>query len=135
MVEFALTVAFLLPVFVGVFEFGYGFYVYNRLFAGVRAGARYASLRAYDSPNNTPSQAYLSAVRNFVVYGDPGGGTTPVVAGLSPDQVTVSVSLENSAPDMVTVSINNFAVDTVFKTLQWINKPSASFRYEGVYQP
>ena len=43
MVEFALAATLLVPVFVAVFQFGYGMYTYNELVEAVRAGVRYAS--------------------------------------------------------------------------------------------
>jgi Flp pilus assembly protein TadG len=135
MIEFAISAAVLLPCFVGIFEFGYSFYLYNRLTGGVRAGARYASLARYDSASATPSNAYRDAVRNVVVYGSPEGGSTALVPGLAASQVSVSMQFANSVPDMVTVSISSFSVDTVFTTLTWNNKPSASFRYEGTWAP
>jgi Flp pilus assembly protein TadG len=135
MVEFAIASAVLIPCFIGVFQFGYGFYTYNRLNGAVRAGARYASLLKYDSATTTPASTYLTAVRNTVVYGNPNGGTTPIVPGLSPNQVQVQMTFANSAPDMVKVYLSSFELDTVFTTLDWSNKPAASFRYEGVWAP
>ncbi len=135
LVEFAVAAGLLIPCFVGVFEFGYGFYVYNRLTAAVRGGARYASLLRYDSASTNPSNAYASAVQNAVVYGDPDGGTSPVVPGLTTDQVTITMQFANEVPDVVTVAISNFSLDTVFTTLNWGNKPAASFRYEGTFAP
>jgi Flp pilus assembly protein TadG len=135
MVEFSLAAAILVPCFVGVFEFGYGFYTYNVLIAGVRAGARYASLAKYDSATATPTTSFQNAVKNTVVYGSPTGGTQTLVPGLTTSNVTVTVQMVNNVPDMVNVSINNFSVNTVFRRLQWTNKPSASFRYEGTFAP
>jgi Flp pilus assembly protein TadG len=135
MVEFALTASILFPCLLGVFQFGYGFYIYNRLIASVRDGARYASLRAYDSSTTTPSSAYLAAIRNEVVYGNPAGGTQALVTGLTPDKISVSVTMANGVPDMITVYINQFTLDAITKTFQLSGKPSASFRYEGRYTP
>jgi Flp pilus assembly protein TadG len=135
MVEFALAVSLLVPCFAGVFQFGYGFYTYNRLVAAVRSGARYAALLKYDSASTTPSTAYTTAVRNMVVYGSATAGTTPVVPGLSTSQVQVQMSFANSSPDMVKVYLTSYSVDTVFKTLTFTGKPAARFRYEGVWAP
>jgi len=135
MVELALSVAVLVPLLLGVFQFGYAFYTYNRLVAAVREGARYGALRTYDSSTTTPSGAYLTAVRNITVYGDPAGGTNPVVSGLSAGQVAVSVTMSNGVPDMITVSLSSFSADTVVKTMTWTGKPAASFRFEGRYAP
>lgn len=135
MVEFAVAAGLLIPCFAGVFEFGYGFYIYNRLTAGVRAGARYASLLKYNSATENPSASYTNAVSNMVVYGSPNGGTETIVPGLTTDQVVVTVAFANGVPDMVTVAIRSFSLDTVFATLNWADKPSAAFRYEGNFAP
>src|SRR5438309_7106486 len=113
MVEFALSVGLLMPALLGVFQFGYAFYTYNRLIVAVRGGARYAALRTYDSATATPSSAYLTAVQNMTLYGNPAGGTNPIVSGVSADHIAVAVTMSNSAPDMITVSLSSFTVDTV----------------------
>src|SRR6185295_3771716 len=115
MVEFALSVSLLVPVLVGVFQFGYAFYTYNRLIVAIRSGARYAALRTYDSSTSTPTDAYLSAVRNAVVYGNPNGGTDPVVPGLSTGQVAVTITMDKSLPDMATVYLTSFTANTMVK--------------------
>jgi Flp pilus assembly protein TadG len=135
MVEFALAVGLLLPMLFGTFEFGYAFYTYNRLIAAVREGARYASLRTYDSSTTTPSDTYLTAVKNAVVYGDPSGSGSPVVSGLTTDEIGVTMTMVIGVPDIVTVSVTNFTIDTIVKTLSLANKPSAAFRFEGTYAP
>ena len=53
MVEFALASVILIPTFVGTFQFGYTFYVYNLLCTQVRAGARYASTRTFRCKTST----------------------------------------------------------------------------------
>jgi len=135
LVEFALAVSLLLPMLFGTFEFGYAFYTYNRLIAAIREGGRYASLRTYDSSTTTPSDTYSTAVKNAVVYGDPSGSGTPVVSGLTTGQIGLTVTMDKGVPDMITVSITNFAIDTVITTLNLANKPSAAFRFEGTYAP
>jgi Flp pilus assembly protein TadG len=131
MVEFALSVGVFIPMLLGVFQFGYTFYLYNRMVAAVRSGARYAALRSYDSATSTPSNAYTTAVQNTVVYGNPAGGTSVLVPNLSPSKVSVSMAMVNGVPDMVTVYINDFTVDAVVKTMHFTGKPMAAFRYEG----
>ena len=135
MVELALSVGILVPVLIGTFQFGYAFYTYNRLLVAVRGGARYASLRTYDSSTSTPSDSYLTAVRNAVVYGSPSGGTDAVVSGLSTNQVAVSVTMTNSVPDTITVSLTGFTVNAGVMNMTWTGKPAAAFRFEGRYAP
>jgi Flp pilus assembly protein TadG len=92
LVEFALTFVVLFGVFSGSFEFGYAFYAYNTLVNATREGARYASLKPYDSASSTPSAALQSAVQNMVAYGNPAGGATPILRGLAPSNVQLRQS-------------------------------------------
>lgn len=130
-VEFALSFPILFISLVGTFQFGYTFYTYNALQSSVRAGARYASLRSYDSSTSTPSAAFLAAVRNVVVYGSPSGGTKPVVAGLTTDKVSLSVTLVNNVPSQMTVSINSFDIDAAVGKIRLTGKPWTAFPYTG----
>ena len=111
------------------------FYAYDKLETAVRAGARYASLRTYDSSNGTPSSSFLAAVKNMVVYGNPNGGATPVVSGLTADKVALTVNMGASVPQTMAVSINGFQIDAVFGKITWNGKPTAVFRYQGRYAP
>ena len=135
LVEFALTFPVLVAVFSGAFELGYTFYVYNTLVNAVREGSRYASLRPYDSASSTPSSAFNAAVQNIVVYGDPAGGTTPILRGLAPSNVQLSVLTAGSAPLQVTVSITGFNIYAVFGTITLNSKPACSFPYLGIPTP
>jgi Flp pilus assembly protein TadG len=134
-IEFAVSFAFLFSVFTGVFQFGYAFYQYNALENAVRGGARYASLRVYDSATSTPSAAYLSAVRNMVLYGNPTGGTVPITRGLTPDKVSVTMTFERNVPHRVAVAVVNYQIDAVFTRLSLNNKPKVSFPFLGRYAP
>lgn len=135
LVEFALSVFLMVTVFAGVFQFGYTFYAYNTLVNSVREGSRYASLKPYDSATGTPSTAFQTAVQNFVVYGDPNGGTVPVVRGLSTSNVNLSIAMSGAAPVSVTVSITGFSLDAVFQTVTLSGKPSCTFPYLGIPTP
>jgi len=133
--EFALSFLLIFPLMGGCFQFGYSFYVYNRMQTAVEGGARYASLRTYDSDTATPSQAYLNAVRNQVVYGNPNGGASPVLPGLTPSQVSVTVTFVFGAPRSVTVSIVNYRLNAVFRTFTFDNKPQVTMPYVGRWDP
>jgi Flp pilus assembly protein TadG len=134
LIEFALAFGVLFPILTGTFQFGYAFFVYNELQNAVRQGARYAALKTYDSNSTTPSAAFLASVRNAVVYGDPAGGQIPVAKSLTPSNVNVTVTFTNGAPEMMTVSIQNYTLDAFLRTFT-LNRPSASFSYVGVYAP
>ncbi|MBL8237140.1 MAG: pilus assembly protein [Bryobacterales bacterium] len=134
LIEFAIAFGFLFPVLAGTFQFGYAFFLYNELQNAVRAGARYASMKTYDSATATPSSAFTASVRNAVVYGNPAGGDVPVVPSLTAENVAVTVSWTNGVPGVMTVSIQNYTMNAFLKTFT-ISRPSASFNYVGVYAP
>ena len=141
LIEFALSFFLLFAMFAGIFQFAYSFYVYNALVTAVREGARYASLKPYDSITTTPTSAFQTAVQNMVVYGDanPAQGTPPVVAGLTGSNVVVAptggASGTLTAPTQISVSITNFKVDAVFGSWTLTNKPNATFPYTGILTP
>ena len=129
LVEFAICFFVVWMLFSGVYAFGYGFYVYNRLETAVANAALVGASYDYDSSN---AAAYTTAVRNMVLYGDITAGTTPVVPGLAASNVQVSVGMDaNSVPRDVQVSISNYAISAVFRTFTLINKPRAVARYTG----
>lgn len=134
MVEFALAFVFLLPLFYGTFQFGLGFFYYNELASAVRAGARYASYRKYDSNSHFPSAGYALAVQQMTACGDPRGCLRPVVPGLTPGHIDVRIEFVAGVPGLVTVSIRDFPLNVVFKTYK-LSKPSTTFPYLGVYAP
>jgi len=136
-VEFALSFLVLFSIFTGAFEFGYAFYAYNTLVNAVREGARYASLKPYDSATSTPSAAFSTAVQNIVVYGDPNpaNGTMPILRGLSTSNVNIAVLSNGSAPLQMTVSITGFSLGAVFGTISLNGNPSVSFPYLGIPTP
>ncbi|HLN00068.1 MAG TPA: TadE family protein [Bryobacteraceae bacterium] len=141
LIEFALSFFLIFSVFSGIFQFAYSFYVYNALVAAVREGARYASLKPYDSTNTTPSAQFLTAVQNMVVYGNasPAEGAVPLVPGLRASNVALTVTGGGTgtltAPSQMTVTISGFTVNAVFGTWNITGKPTCTFPYTGILTP
>ena len=131
MVELAIAAPLFLTLFTACFQFGYYFYIYNRLENAVRDGARYASIRAYDSSSSTPSTAFSTAVTNMVLYGSPASGSTTVVPGLKSSNINLSVTMTNGVPSLVKVSISGYSIYAVFGNWTLTKKPAAIFPYEG----
>lgn len=135
-IELAVALPLLTTLFLGCFQFGYAFYVYGQLHQAVRAGARYASIRTYDSGSATPSEAFLREVQNVVVYGDPNAGdqAAPIVRGLQTSNVQLDVTTGaapvGAVPLRVAVSINGYQLG-VFSPMVLNNKPRAEFPYVG----
>ena len=135
LIEFTLTVTVLVLLFLGAWQFGYAFYLYAELDQAVRAGARYAALRTYDSANETPTAAFQSAVQNVVVYGDPAGGANAIVPGLTTGNVSLTVTFSHAAPASVAVAVTNFQVSALFTAVTLSNKPVSQFPYMGTFGP
>jgi Flp pilus assembly protein TadG len=140
MLEFAIGAGVLVSVFAGTFQFGYTFYQYNLLKNAVMNGASYAAMRNFDSATNSPSTAFSNAVKNVVVYGDPAGGSNPVIRGLSTSNVNLTPTLFNNAttnqpPVSMTLSISGYTISAVFGSTTLTNKPSVTFPYRGVWEP
>jgi Flp pilus assembly protein TadG len=139
MIEFALASFVLIPLFVGTFQFGYTFYVYNLLCTQMRAGARYASLKTFQGSNVS---GFKTAVKNMVMYGNPDGTGTLIEPGLTASQIDVQVKsstgVDASAtvvPSYVTVTTTNYSVDAVITTFNFNGKPIVRFPYLGRYAP
>ena len=104
MVEFAIGATLFLTVMFGVIEFGRALWVHNALSDAARRGARYAVIHpATDSV----------AVKNVVVYGDPAGGSTPLVDNLTTANVNVSYSGFGLNGGTATVSITSYSFQFV----------------------
>src|SRR5262249_32453743 len=107
----------------------------NRLEIAVEEGARYAAIVPYDSTSTTPSSAYLSAVRNVVVYGSPTGGTAAIVGGLTASNVNLTVTFGNGVPATVEVGISGYTVSTPFGNHALSGKPKVTYPYQGIWSP
>jgi len=128
LVEFTLALPLLVLMFTGVWQFGYAFYLYNDVEQAVRAGARFGSQLNYHSPQ------YAAAVRNMVAYGNPAGGTKPIIPGLDPARhVKVSMAVDaKGVPLRVTVAIDGYSVGT-FGIITLHNKPNMELPYVGAW--
>ena len=92
-IEFAMTASFFLMMIVAIVAGSHFFFTHNAIVESTRRGARYAALQAKPSTgacaNNSTT---VDPVKNMVLYGTPTAGTTTLVAGLQPSNVTVCYS-------------------------------------------
>ncbi|MDX6613192.1 MAG: hypothetical protein QOD75_2378 [Blastocatellia bacterium] len=116
LVEFAIGATVFLTAMFAVIEFGRALWVHNALTDAARRGARYAVL-------NPSSSA--AAVKNVVVFGDPAGGTQPLVENLTTSNVDVSYSTFALDSGTASVSITGyefrFVIPIVGTTIQMPN--------------
>jgi Flp pilus assembly protein TadG len=100
LVEFSIAATVFLLAMFAVLEFGRALWVHNALTDAARKGARYAVLHKASD---------IADVKRMVVYGDPAGGTNPVVSNLDIPNVDVSYNpafgLDTGT---VSVSITNY---------------------------
>ncbi len=80
LVEFSITGAIFLLALFGVLDFGRLLWTHNALADAARHGARHAVSSSVTS---------TAAIKNMVVYGNPNGGTNPVVSGLTASNVEI----------------------------------------------
>lgn len=99
LVEFAIGVTVFLTSMFAVVEFGRALWTHNALADAARRGARYATLH---------SAADIEQVKNVVVYGDPAGGSQPLVPNLSTANVSVNYSNFALNTGTVTVSVTDY---------------------------
>ncbi len=118
LVEFAIGATLFLTVMFAVIEFGRALWVHNALSDAARRGARYAVV-------NTAADS--AAVKNVVVYGDPAGGTNPLVENLTTSNVNVTYSGFGLSGGTATVSISNYSFQFVVPIVRTsIQMPSYS---------
>src|SRR5712691_3654470 len=99
LVEFSIAATVFLLAMFAVLEFGRALWVHNALTDAARKGARYAVVH---------QASEIADVKRVVVYGDPAGGTTPVVDNLDTPNVDVSYAGFGLDTGTVSVSITNY---------------------------
>jgi len=109
--ELAIMVPFLVVMVAAVTELGRFFQTYSTLAKSTRAASRYLSNVANEEP-------YLTRAKNIGYCGKVNcEGADPVVSGLDPDDVELSIVYSEGGagpPETVTVSINNYSFAPLF---------------------
>jgi Flp pilus assembly protein TadG len=133
LVEVAIVIPIFIVLFAAVAEFGRYFYEYTTLAKAARVGTRYLSVVPVTSTED-------AIAKNIVVYGNPAGSGSPILAGLSPSNVVITrqggVPI---LPQTVKVEIVNYQHQPIFDLGALINskklsmnvdvKPSVTMRY------
>lgn len=99
LVEFAIGVTVFVMAMFGVLEFGRVLWVHNALSDAARRGARYAAMH---------KEADADQVKNVVVYGDPAGGSQPMLNNLTTGNVNVDYNNFGLNDGTVSVSITSY---------------------------
>ena len=123
LLEFAIGVTVFVTAMFGVLEFGRALWVHSALADAARRGARYAVLH---------SNADVTQVKNVVVYGDPAGGSQPMLNNLTTNNVNVTYSGFGLNQGTVSVSITNYQFQFVVPIIgTTITMPSYSTTLTG----
>ena len=123
LVEFSIAGVVFLTAMFGVIEFGRALWVHNALTDAARQGARYAVLHSVND---------AAAVKNVVVYGDPAGGTKPIVPDLTTANVDVSYSQIAVNTGTATVKVSNYQFKFIIPLIgKKITMPSYSSTLTG----
>lgn len=99
LVEFAIGVTVFVTAMFALLEFGRALWVHNALTDAARRGARYATMH---------SAASSDEVKNVVVYGNPAGGSQPMLSNLTTANVNVTYNAFGLNDGTVSVSITNY---------------------------
>jgi Flp pilus assembly protein TadG len=99
LLEFAIGATVFFTAMFAVIEFGRALWTHNALSDAARRGARYAV--------NHPASD-IAGVQNVVVYGDPAGGSKPLIDNLTTANVQVQYSNFGLGTGTVSVSITNY---------------------------
>lgn len=113
LVEFAIAATVFLTVMFGVIEFGRALWTHNALADAARRAARYAVNQPAASPAGTKTTGTnigpsITAIRNVAVYGDPTGGSKPLVTDLTPENLNIEYTGFGVGSGTVSVTVTNY---------------------------
>src|SRR5258705_8171457 len=114
LVEFAIGATVFLTVMFGVIEFGRALWTHNALSDAARRAARYAINQPASSPkpgvktSGTDVGPSIDAIKNVAVYGDPAGGTQPMINDLTTANVRVNYQQFGLGEGTVSVTIRDY---------------------------
>jgi hypothetical protein len=118
----------------GIFQYGYSFYQYSLLETAVHEAAIYGGEEAFPSTaasGGNISSCYATRIKNMAIYGNPNGGTRPLLPGLGTSNITVNMAASSGTPSQVTVMISSFTLNGVLGNTTLTNKPQAAMPYTG----
>lgn len=135
LLEMAIVIPIVLVLFAAVAEFGRYFYEYTTLAKASRLGSRYMISKCLNSSVN-----YEGIAKSIVVYGNATGSGSPILTGLTADNVDITYTGPiSSIPETVTVTIVNYPHQPLFNLGAMLNnnalsmavdvKPSTTMRY------
>jgi Flp pilus assembly protein TadG len=124
LVELAIVMPVFLLLFGATAEFGRFFYEYTTVAKAARVGTRYLTSAAVNTTQDTTA-------KNLVVYGNAAGTGSPILSGLTTDNVVITRQGGVPVlPQTVTVQIVGFKHQPLFDLGLMINSPSLSLNID-----
>ena len=113
LVEFAIGASVFLLALFALLEFGRVLWTHNALADAARRAARYAVNQPASTPAGVETSGQnigpsLEAIRNVGVYGDPAGGSQPLVNNLTIDNLNVQYTNFGLGSGEVAVTVTNY---------------------------
>lgn len=113
LVEFAIAATVFLTAMFAVIELGRALWTHNALADAARRGARYAVNQSASTPAGVTTTGLnvgpsVTAIRNVAIYGNPAGGTNPLVTNLAPANLNVQYKDFGVGEGTVAVTITNY---------------------------
>jgi hypothetical protein len=114
LVEFAVGATVFLTAMFAVMEFGRALWTHNALADAARRAARYAISHPASSPkagvktSGTDVGPSIGAIKNVAVFGDPAGGTQPLLPDLTINNVHVHYEQFGLGEGTVSVTIQDY---------------------------
>ena len=128
--EVAIVIPIMLLLFAATAEFGRYFYEYTTLAKAARLGSRYLITSQID-PLNPGVFVDEAQAKNLVVYGNVAGTGTPILTGLDPSHVIVTMSGGiPTVPKTVTVEIVGYKHQPIFDLGKMLNSTTLSMNVD-----
>jgi hypothetical protein len=113
LVEFSIAAAVFLTALFAVIEFGRALWTHNALADAARRAARYAVNQPASAPpgvrtTGTDVGPSITAIKNVAIYGNPAGGTQPLVNNLTPANLVVEYQQFGLGEGTVAVTVQNY---------------------------
>ena len=113
LVEFAIGASVFLLALFALIEFGRVLWTHNALADAARRAARYAVNQPASTPAGVKTSGQnvgpsITAIRNVAVYGDPAGGTQPLVNNLTTANLDVQYTDFGVGSGTVAVTVTNY---------------------------
>ena len=125
LIEFAIALAVLTPIFVGGWQFFEAYLLVEDIHQAVIQGAQSAASLPYDSLNETPTSEFRLAVENAVIR--------PSIPALRREHLKVTMHFAAGRPAEVEVRVAGYKLGVPGGTITLDGKPKAQYPFRGYW--